>query len=132
MKTTLLGRPTFPPRPFLLPEFPGLRSAIVTMRANDTLLPLSSLSPPPLRCRYQKRYNTALNRATHRKSAHTLDAIRPQTNVTGRVNRSQDCEIGEIESGGGEDAIDGWIEDRSGDEWFSRKSAQDILLFVSF
>lgn len=132
MKTTLLDRPTFPPRPFLLPEFPGLRSAIVTMRANDTLLPLSSLSPSPRRCRYQKRYNTALNRATHRKSAHTLDAIRPQTNVTGRVNRSQDCEIGEIESGGGEDAIDGWIEDRSGDEWFSRKSAQDILLFVSF
>lgn len=34
-------------------------------------------------------------RHTHTGNLHTptSDAIRPQTNVTGRVNRSQDCEI---------------------------------------
>lgn len=85
------------PRLFLLPEFPGLRSAIVTMRANDTLSPHSSPPPHFPWCRYQKRYSTALNRATHTHTGNlhtpTSDAIRPQTNVTGRVNRSQDCEI---------------------------------------
>lgn len=73
------------PRLFLLPEFPGLRSAIVTMRANDTLS--SHSSPPPHFpwCRYQKRYSTALNRATHTHTQeicthpHRTQFVRKQT-----------------------------------------------------
>lgn len=115
------------PRQFLLPEFPGLRSAIVTMRANDTLSPHSS---PPLHfpwCRYQKRYSTALNRATytHRKSAHTHIGRNSSANKRDRKGQ-QESRLRDRKRVGGR------IENRSGDKWFSRKSAQDILLFASF
>lgn len=72
------------PRQFLLPEFPGLRSAIVTMRANDTLSPpLLSPSPFPLMSIPKTIQHGIESRDTHTQEIcthpHRTQFVRKQT-----------------------------------------------------
>lgn len=62
---------------------------------------------------------------THRKSAHTHIGRNSSANKRDRKGQ-QESRLRDRKRVGGR------IENRSGDKWFSRKSAQDILLFASF
>lgn len=132
METTLLGRSisSFPlPTSAIPPSGISWFTIGDCNHASKRHVIAPSPPPPPFpRCRYQKRYSTALNRATHTGNLHTHIGRNSSANKRDRKGQQES----RLRDRRDRKRVGGRIENRSGDKWFSRKSAQDILLFASF